>query len=196
MTDNEFSCVIRSNTDDLPKAVASIRIGERGTPGDPNSVVLVCEGASPRLRIDVYFPVADYHFTVDAVVWAGWIAVGFGARVVLVSLDGSATRAISLSERRPPRFADYFCQFHSAAGFLLACSGTTVSRIEPDGTVRWKSEALAVDGVLIGDADDVVIEGSGEWDPPGGWRPFRLSAKTGIILPGSDSFPESMIASS
>jgi hypothetical protein len=25
-----------------------------------------------------------------------------------------------------------------------------------------------------------TIEGQGEWDPPGGWRPFRVDLRTGV----------------
>ncbi len=183
----DIDCYTVTTINELWAAAPSVRIGEIAA-GDPDIFVLVSESKTPLLRIDVHYPAADYHFAADAIVWTEWIAVGFGARVVLVSLDGAATCAIALSGREPAYFADYFRGFHACPEFLLVGSGTTVSRIDPDGTVRWKSQPLGVDGVLIGDADEAVIRGSGEWDPPGGWRPFSISAETGMLLSGGDPF--------
>lgn len=45
--------------------------------------------------------------------------------------------------------------------------------------IIWKSDRCAIDGVTISAVEDDVIYGDGEWDPPGGWEPFRLSLKTG-----------------
>jgi hypothetical protein len=45
--------------------------------------------------------------------------------------------------------------------------------------ILWQSARCAIDGVTLSAIENDVIEGEGDWDPPGGWQPFRLSLKTG-----------------
>ncbi|WP_340608121.1 hypothetical protein [Xenorhabdus bharatensis] len=52
--------------------------------------------------------------------------------------------------------------------------------------IIWKSPRCAIDGVIINDIRDNIIYGSGEWDPPGGWRDFSLSLRDGSFI-ASDS---------
>jgi len=51
-----------------------------------------------------------------------------------------------------------------------------------DGRVLWKSTNVGLDGVIAHDVSTGVVHGSGEWDPPGGWRPFVLSLATGEAI--------------
>ena len=39
-----------------------------------------------------------------------------------------------------------------------------------------------MDGVIIHDFYENKILGSGEWDPPGGWRDFTLDKQTGTLI--------------
>jgi hypothetical protein len=43
----------------------------------------------------------------------------------------------------------------------------------------WKSDVLAIEGVIVQDVGPVVIRGEGEWDPPGGWKPFAIAVVDG-----------------
>ena len=54
--------------------------------------------------------------------------------------------------------------------------------LDEEGELLWTSPALGVDGVLVHSIDDGVIAGEGEWDPPGGWRPFRVALSSGLAL--------------
>ena len=51
-----------------------------------------------------------------------------------------------------------------------------------DGSLLWTSEELGIDGVVVNDFDHDIIRGDGEWDPPGGWRPFAVNANNGKII--------------
>jgi hypothetical protein len=73
----------------------------------------------------------------------------------------------------------YFIEIREAPDYLLAVSGSGVARIDGDGGLRWHTRHLGIDGVVIDRIEDGVIVGQGEWDPPGGWRPFRISLATG-----------------
>ncbi|GGD20313.1 hypothetical protein GCM10011513_17300 [Franconibacter daqui] len=54
--------------------------------------------------------------------------------------------------------------------------------ISLDKGIIWRSAQCVIDGVVINDIREEVIYGSGEWDPPGGWRPFMLSMATGELI--------------
>jgi hypothetical protein len=54
--------------------------------------------------------------------------------------------------------------------------------INKSGGITWKNANLGIDGVIINDIMDGKIHGSGEWDPPGGWRDFILEEDTGRII--------------
>jgi hypothetical protein len=41
---------------------------------------------------------------------------------------------------------------------------------------------MGVDGVIARNVAGGVIEGEGEWDPPGGWEPFRILLSSGTAV--------------
>ncbi len=47
------------------------------------------------------------------------------------------------------------------------------------GEVLWKRDQLGIDGVIIDRFEGDLLWGSGEWDPPGGWRTFRCDRRSG-----------------
>ena len=159
-----------------------IAIGESGAGGMPDEFVVVDGADAPFMRIGVYHPVDEYQLRTEALAWAGWIAVGFASRVVLISIDDRSQRMIVLSDKRPPTLADYFCQLNACPECLLVCSGRRLFRIDLDGSVAWTSGELGVDGVLVHSVADGVVSGSGEWDPPGGWLPFAISLRSGTAV--------------
>ena len=48
--------------------------------------------------------------------------------------------------------------------------------------ILWKSRQCAIDGVIITSIENETVLGLGEWDPPGGWEPFKRDLKTGIPI--------------
>ena len=183
--DAEFELEVTQTPDAAWSAVRRVAVGEASRQqGGPDSYVLVRVGGRPALRIDVYYPVDEYHLGAEAESWGGWIIVGFGARAALVSQDlasqgGGAVREIALSDPAAPDSFDYFCSLHSEAEYFFITSGQRVFRIGADGTLLWKSPAVGLDGVLVSSVAAGRVEGRGEWDPPGGWAPFTLSLESG-----------------
>jgi hypothetical protein len=99
------------------------------------------------------------------------LVVGWGECLYLVRLDTQAVSTIDLGY--------YFSHLYPADDHLLVASGERLFRIDGDGTVAWSSGDVGLDGVIVEQVKDGVVEGQGEWDPPGGWRPFRLSLGSG-----------------
>jgi hypothetical protein len=56
--------------------------------------------------------------------------------------------------------------------------------INDKGKIIWKNDHLGIDGVIIDSFSKDKIYGSGEWDPPGGWKDFVIDLKTGQTLIG------------
>lgn len=68
-----------------------------------------------------------------------------------------------------------------ARGFgVLVASASELLSFGHDGALQWRSARLGIDGVIVKSLKDGLIDGSGEWDPPGGWQSFRLCAVTGL----------------
>ena len=117
------------------------------------------------------FPCKNWTFTPCALWWKGWFTFGFGWQAVLIA-EGDARKVdVALD--------CYFEALHALDDCLLVVSGQGIVCIRPDGAIAWRNETLAIDGVIVNEIAGGVIAGDGEWDPPGGWRPFRISLSTG-----------------
>ncbi len=150
----------------------------------PDEMIFIDRDGEPFLRVNLFYPPQDYHSRTGVEIWRDWLVVGFGARVALVSLSGDARRVLALSETEPPDSLDYFCQIEATAAHLFVTSGRRVFRLGEDGEMLWKSAEVGLDGVLVWSDDEAgIVHGSGEWDPPGGWRDFRLAIETGLQIP-------------
>jgi hypothetical protein len=146
----------------------------------PDLFVLARNGDVIR-RFDLSYLEVDHRHHTTAIFWCGWFVFGFGGRTILYRETDGATVEIDLG--------CYFDEFHPGDDYLLVTSGQGIVRLGPDGAVVWRNDSLGLDGVLIFDIEGDVIDGQGEWDPPGGWEDFLVSLATGDTLeelPGED----------
>jgi len=148
-----------------------VRVGAASS-GEPDAIV-VLQGP-PARRFDIHCHRPAPMFTFEAKLWAGWLVIGFGDRVTLVALDDG--------RQCEHRLDSYFSQLHATGGALLALSGMGIARLDREGRAVWQRSGLGIDGVIIREIKDGAIRGEGEWDPPGGWRPFALNFETGKLL--------------
>lgn len=65
---------------------------------------------------------------------------------------------------------------------VLVTTYAHVFLIDIHAGILWKSGRCAIDGVIISSVENDAVLGQGEWDPPGGWRPFKLDLKTGLPI--------------
>ncbi len=178
-----YSARIVTALDRQQCAVLPIRVGEIPSHlPEPNFYVLADDaGGEIASRVDVYIPNGDYDFRRSAIIWQQWIVIGFGCRAILVSLCDQTFQEMTVSDKQVCG-VDYFSAFIIETHYLIACFGTGLVRIEPNGAASWKNHKLGIDGVIVGQIEGEVIHGDGEWDPPGGWRPFQVSLKTGRAI--------------
>jgi hypothetical protein len=153
-----------------PVRIGSVPAGE----GAPNAYVLVAEGERPIARIDLYHHPNHYHLYRAAIAWANQIVIGAGHCVYFVDLDSGRFEKTDLGA--------YFGSFQVADEHLFVASAERVFCFDPHGSLSWRSAEVGIDGVVIHSIDGAGISGSGEWDPPDGWRSFRLSLSGGVRI--------------
>ena len=146
----------------------------------PDAYVTVADDDEPLLRVYVYAEgPAPFR---EALVWKGWIVIGIGYDVHLVRPEGRDTRSVSLGS-----YFSYFGHLYPAEDRLLVASGDKLFCLTPDGGVAWVSKDVGLDGVIVNHVGGGIIYGQGEWDPPGGWKPFQVSLTTGAVMSGGTS---------
>ncbi len=143
--------------------------------GTPNLYALVSRASAPEYRLDLYADGAEQHyFRHQALFVESVLALGFGEAVYIVPWPPGDPRTV--------RLRSYFISLHRTIDSVYVASGEDVTRLDLGGNVLWTSPQLAIDGVRIELITDEHVTGEGEWDPPGGWRPFRLRASDGKPL--------------
>jgi hypothetical protein len=125
--------------------------------------------------VDVY---VEYESSFrEAIVWQRWIVIGIDHQLHLVPLTGEQPTTLNLN--------DYFGHLYPLDHCLLVASSGRLFCVTTDGIVKWSSPDLGIDGVLVTRVSGGIIEGEGEWDPPGGWKPFRVTLDSGSPIPQS-----------
>ena len=137
----------------------------------PELYVLVEKADVPYLRVDLYADREQLRCFQEAIIWSSWIVIGYGSSVHFISISDGTAKTSELN--------DYFGHLYPREDFLLVASGSSLIRFDKQARVVWRKDNLGIDGVLVKDVADDMILGEGEWDPPGGWQPFRISLETG-----------------
>jgi len=138
--------------------------------GTPDRYVTVSRDGDPFLRVDIYADSGSSAFE-EAIVWRDNVVVGFDYHIHLIALSDHAHRSIPLEW--------YFAHLYPSERTLLVTSAQRVFCIGADQHLLWRSEVVGSDGVVLDEIDGPIVRGKGEWDPPGGWRPFALQASSG-----------------
>lgn len=162
-----FDSIDRPWLEMLPARIGGISAGL----GTPDKYILLSQDDRPVLRVDAYRSSEECSAFSDAVTWHDFLVIGWGHGAYLIHVGSGAVTKHSLG--------GYFGHIYADENYLLIASDERVCRIRRDGSLNWISDPLGIDGVLVHDVTDGVITGAGEWDPPGGWRPFRISLDDG-----------------
>ena len=75
----------------------------------------------------------------------------------------------------------YFGHLYFNEDLFYIADSAGIFCINKNTSIIWQNKNLGIDGVIINDFTNSKIFGSGEWDPPGGWRDFILDQQMGII---------------
>lgn len=148
--------------------------------GTADLFVTISDDDRALLRVDLYGDSSHEIFCPpDALVWSDRVFVGFGHRVYIIDPGKQSASEIYLGRE--------FLHFYANQDYLLVASAESMLRLAPDGTILWRTSNLAIDGVVVNSVEKGVIQAEGEWDPPGGWKPFALRLDSGALIAEGDS---------
>lgn len=159
--------------------MSPLRLGQIPTGvGTADWFVTISDDDRPLLRVDVYggWNLGFAAFK-DAIVWRKHVFLGFGNGVYVIEPNLRSASKIDLGGTMR-----YFGAFYVGEDYLLAASAEALLRLAPDGSVLWKAPRLGLDGVVVHSIESGTIKGEGEWDPPGGWKPFVLQLDSGALV--------------
>jgi hypothetical protein len=140
--------------------------------------VTISDDDRALLRVDLFGDSSSESFTFqDAIVWGERVFVGYGHRVYVIEPKKQAGSQIFLGPT-----CSCFNAFYSGQDYLLVASGESLIRLAPDGSVLWAASNLALDGVTVKSVENGLVRGQGEWNPPGGWKPFALRLDSGELV--------------
>jgi hypothetical protein len=142
--------------------------------GTPDLYATVRKNDRPYLRLDLYKNTDEFYEFEEVRIWHQFVITAFGHSVFLVHLDSRGVISIDLGS--------YFCSLYISKNYLLIISAERLFRVDTDGSVKWSTQQLGIDGVIVDSVEDGVIQGRGQWNPPNGWQPFRLRLSSGSLL--------------
>jgi hypothetical protein len=167
--------VFRSAIEPPWTEIEPIRVGRvPKSLGTPDAYVTAELGDRNRIRVDIYADSSVESFSFEqAQIWNGWLVLGFGNKIYLIS--SAHHRAVTVD------LGAYFGHLYPAGDLLLVAGDRKLWCLDRDGIIKWVSPVVGIDGVVVNGIKDGVISGEGEWDPPGGWKPFRLNLESGEL---------------
>jgi hypothetical protein len=169
---SEFGVTIRNVVDPPWLNAKRVPVGQfTKAQSTPELYVLIEKAGVPYLRVDFYVGSEQLQCFQAAIIWSPWAVIGYGSSVHFISISDGTVKTVELN--------DYFGHLYPYKDFLLVASGSGLIRFDKGARVVWRNNNLGIDGVLVQDTSDNIISGEGEWDPPSGWKPFRVSLETG-----------------
>ncbi len=139
--------------------------------GTPDVYVVVQDGKNEFMRIEIFAEREESFCFSDVAIWDNWIVIGYGHRLYLVGLNDKKVLSFNLD--------DYYGHLYIKENFLLVASASRLFAFTSGGIIKWKSEILGIDGVIVHEVKEEIIKGDGEWDPPDGWESFEVSTTDG-----------------
>ena len=153
--------------------------------GTADLFITIRDDDRPLLRVDLYRDFSEETFTFqDTLVWRERVFVGYGHKVYVIDPKKQSAAEIFLAA--VGEGLGYVGNFYSDEDYLLVASADSLLRLSSEGKVMWSAPNLGLDGVVVNSVENGLIQGEGEWDPPGGWRPFTVRLDSGELIAGGD----------
>ncbi len=142
-----------------------------------HSVGVVASG-TPTWRIDLHRGLGDSCFQ-DVRCVGTSVYIGYGQHVIVFESEHERVSLYPLDGYFGHLYVAPDLDTSEVAFGLLAASASELLRFDRHGQLQWRRSGLGIDGVLVDSIGQETVLGRGEWDPPGGWRPYRLQLNTG-----------------
>ena len=165
-----YSASLRQTIDDPWRSMKPLRVGRAAAgPDAPSVFVTVDRDGQPYCRIDAYCESRGPFC--EMLVWHDFVVLGWSDVVHVVHPASRRVQNVICD--------GYFGHLYAYDRSLLIASASELICLNEQAIELWRRGDLGIDGVTIDRVNNGLIEGQGEWDPPGGWRAFRLAADTG-----------------
>ncbi len=138
------------------------------------SYVLVEENDGTCRTFEIRYDINCSPFK-QAAVTGHMLAVGFEDYFYLFDTQAGKTVAEVYMD-------GYFGHFYEDGNLFYVADAGSLYCINYNGNIVWRNTNLGIDGVIVENIEEDKIYGSGELDPPGGWRGFVLYKHTGTLL--------------
>ena len=115
--------------------------------GTPAQYILFAAGDQPALRVDAYRSPGEAFAFQDALVWHGFLVIGWGEHAYLLDVKSRSIVKHPLGSSFGHLYAD--------ERYLLIASAERLRRLETNGSQSWTSEMLGIDGVVVERVSDV-----------------------------------------
>jgi len=167
-----------------PENVSDWRNAERfvlGGPSDSTSAIAavgISLGSEARWRVDL-LPGVGYSCFQDVRCVGELIYIGYGEQVAVLSPKTGHLASHALDGYFGGLFTSSDLESSEFGSSVLVASASELLRFDGAGRLVWRKSGLGVDGVIVRGIQDGQVLGSAEWNPPGGWEPFRLRLDSG-----------------
>jgi len=108
--------------------------------------------------------------------------IGFGEYIFVLNMNTGASFSHRLDGYFGHMYDDSDLENLPARFSVLVTSASEALTFVRTGELLWTRPNLGIDGVVFLAADEKQFNGEGEWDPPGGWKKFAVSADSGAVI--------------
>ena len=109
---------------------------------------------------------------VDSIILGDFLYIGnYTEGVYVINLKDFNFNTISIDG-----YFGYFVKDQDCI-YILGCEN--IIAIDIDGNIVWKSDSIAVDGIVCRGIEERIMYISCEMDPPGGWEDMKIDILTG-----------------
>ena len=155
---------VEDSIDQTFENIRNIRLGS-------GKFFFVYKDNDPVLSVEINTPTCFY----DAIIYHDYLVIGnYLEGIYCINLNNSETKNIKVN--------GYFGRFEIYQGVLYVLGCEDVMAFNYNLDLLWKSDILAVDGVLCNGIEKDTMSLSCEMDPPGGWVDRKISLLDGRVM--------------
>ena len=127
----------------------------------------------PFLSVEINLLIGD--FFVDSIIVGEYLYIGnYYEGVYVINLKDFTFNNISVD--------GYFGYFVNNQDYIYILGCENIIAIDIDARFVWKSDNIAVDGIVCNGIEGHIMYISCEMDPPGGWEDMKIDLLTGKTI--------------
>ena len=133
-------------------------------------IFYVYKDDTPFLSVEVNILIGDYF--IDSIIFGDYLYIGnYYEGVYVINLKDFTFNRVSVDG-----YFGYFVKNKDCI-YILGCEN--IIAFDIDANIVWKSDQIAVDGIVCDGIEGQIMYISCEMDPPGGWEDMKIDILTG-----------------